>query len=154
MTPIKPWGRDVLRSKLRAALQQKGLDATRVSLEAGLNRAFLTQFLQGRSGSKDQNLERICKTIGLRWAWLKDDEGPQWEQESSTWQLPDRESLLSLLEGVFLYLSPDMLESDYRAAAEALLAIVESQPVGMSDDYRRSKIHNEIRGALLVLLRR
>lgn len=145
--------RDSMREKLRAALQEKGLKSTRVSKDAGLNPAFLNQFLKGRANSKDQNIEKVCKTIGLRWAWLKEDEDPKWEAEAPRPQL-SRQSLIHLLEGIFLYLDPEMLESDFRAAAETALEVAESQPNGMSENDKRNRIHSEIRGVLRAILHR
>jgi hypothetical protein len=144
--------RDQQRARLRAFMKQIGTNAKAMSLKAELGATFVSEFLNGKSEAKDQNLEALCKANGIRWEWFRDGTGPQLASEPIPVPL-DREAVLLGLEGVVAYFRPDARVSRLRVVAEALLESVEALRGDMSESDRRRSIHSEIRGALGIFFR-
>ena len=62
---------DIVRQRLQSALKDKGLAATRVSVEAGLNRSFLSDFFQQKTRSvSTDNLQKLAAVLGVSVGWL------------------------------------------------------------------------------------
>jgi hypothetical protein len=142
--------KDLMRERLRIALEARRITDKQAAQEAGLGDTFVHNFLQ-RGGGKFENLERLCEANGIRWEWLKSGAGPMTQAEAVI-PPPDRETSLALIEAVLGHFLPEASRATLRGASEILVAIAENSPDGMSGIDKTSRIRSGILGALRLFV--
>lgn len=97
------WGMDV-RTRLRAAIDEKKTSARRVSLDAGLSDSMVHKFLTAATSSLTlETLNKIAEALGVDPVWLAYGEGdPDAASEiTKVWEriaAEDRDQALRVLE--------------------------------------------------------
>lgn len=142
--------KDLMRERLRSALDAKGISDKQASQAAGFGDTFVHDFLRG-IGGKFENLERLCEANGIRWEWLKSGADTMFPSDAKG-QAPDRETILIMLEATLAQFFPQQPLARLRVISQTLLAIAENPPDGMSGIDKTSRIRSGILGALRLFV--
>ena len=89
----------IFSQRLRQALDERNISASQLSIECGISKSTMSQYLSGQYAAKNERLERLAQALGCDPRWLMGHDVPMYAETSGSVS----ESVIS----VFSAISPD-----------------------------------------------